>query len=99
MGSFFGSLFGDCILTNNSSKEKDEYKERIENTLSGLNDKIDNNRVLTKDEIGVVREDVKELRSEIKEVRVETRDGIKDLKDDLKFYYGRGGNNSNSLIR
>lgn len=91
MGNAFGSLFGDCILSNNVKEqhhEEQEYKKRIETTLTSLNDKIDENRHSTKEEI-------KEIKDEIKEVRTETRDGIKDLKDDLKFYYGRGRSKNN----
>ena len=86
MGNAFGSLFGDCIISNTVAekhKEHQEYRERIEVTLKSLDTKIDSNRKETKEEI-------KEIKEEIKEVRTETRDGIKDLKDDIKFYYGRG---------
>ena len=85
MGNAFGSLFGDCIISNNVAekhKEETEYKRRVETTLKSLDDKIDDNRKSTKEEI-------KEVKEDIKEVRTETRAGIKDLKDDIKFYYGR----------
>lgn len=79
MGNMFKSILGDCII-NNNVKDNEDYKKRIEETLSDLNDKVDGNRTISNNEY-------KEVRQDIKEVRVETRDGIKDLKEDIKFYY------------
>ncbi len=79
MGNMFKSILGDCII-NNNVKDNEDYKKRIEETLSDLNNKVDGNRTISNNEY-------KEVRQDIKEVRVETRDGIKDLKEDIKFYY------------
>ena len=82
MGNLIGNMC-KCIVNADMQEKEDqdqEYKKRIETTLSSLDEKIVNNR---KD----VKHEIEEIKSDIKDTRTDIKEGLKDLKDDIKYYY------------